>query len=105
MSNFKPLFQISSVIQMLTCIVRFSYFSAVYRTKNTLLQNKLALLAAPSAKISLSAFQWVWVSHSRACQSDLGAGKGRGTDHHHGSGQAAQAYERQVLLDQPDLVL
>lgn len=104
MSNFKTLFQISSLIQMLACIARFSYFSAVYRAKNTLLQNKLALLAAPSAKISLSVFRWVLVSHSRACQSDLGAGKGHGIDHHHGSGQAIEAYERQVLLDQPDLL-
>lgn len=68
-----PLFQISSLVQMPTHIARFSYFSAVYRTKNTLLQNTLALLAAPSAKISLSAFQWVLVSHSRSCQCDLGA--------------------------------
>lgn len=80
-----------NLIQMLTCIAGFSCFSAVYRTKNTLLQNTLALLTPPSAKISLSAFQWVLVSHSRACQSDLGAAKGDGTDHHHGSAQATQA--------------
>lgn len=90
---------------MLTRIARFSHFSAVYRTKNSLLENTLALLAAPSTEISLSAFQLVLVPHSRACQSDLGAGKGLGTDHHHGSGLATQPCERQVLLEQPDLCL
>ena len=52
----------------------------------------------------------------QACQPDLGAGEGYGADHpecHHTAcagqlrdqAQPAWGYERQVLLDEPDLLL